>query len=824
MARPLRAFFSILFTFLLSLASGPSLASASISGSKVAVATQSFRDVRVEGAQPASEAHPLQVDSDVKLGAVKPENSRVVGPDAASRTSVGSVPLDFALLQAQSGVIKAEAELDNTTHSSKEALAATAGGFKNGIDAGATNDKLGDVFPRAFAKAGPPQPEQHQQQQRHQQQQQQQQQLQHATGSTSPSSILTPKGARAGAIAEIAAEVAAASTMQQRSTSKSLGGDTVEDVLVEQIPHGRMSSGKQVTLDHSHFAQSHHAQAGSDVLSAPLASPGHRSTGEVSVESKTLNELAEALLDSWRENTSVVHEPPDAPLMNSKHESSGVVHVSGQALPNSQLEAARSVRTSPQVPLIRQPVNAGVVHAPAQSSVMSQPQNLGVVQEPPNESFTSQLRNTGAVHVSSSEEVSKTQVDIAAQMPTKSFSGMPQPDAAGDVAAGAAQHSTAAGVQAFADSAQQAEQHRTKNEVSQTPPRSAAHARETPALKAAALFGPQLSSSRVRTAAAVAAPRATAGAGVTADVGGLAWLIGTRNRFAFCLLVVVATVSIFGNACFAAGMCLSSALWRRNKLGAMRRQVENLPVCRTSEIEQRLPASGGYDCMFSKPLSSKMLLRLEAYVQRPTGGSQLTAPLTKKTCVLYSSAVSRQLHDGMSPVPVAFSFASVNFTVALVDSPKTLIQVKGTDVSLFDMRQGRHVERRSFNSVPDDWQDFISSHRTSPHLSATLRSDGATLEFQECTLCVGALVTLVGELHRDANGVLSMRPWLGKSDEGSAGQPGLLRERAHGPQPREAAGSPRLAGGDSLERVGALLGRIGVVSLLLLLPTMPPTT
>lgn len=261
---------------------------------------------------------------------------------------------------------------------------------------------------------------------------------------------------------------------------------------------------------------------------------------------------------------------------------------------------------------------------------------------------------------------------------------------------------------------------------------------------------------------------------LNSEQGGLASLMKTRNRFAVCLLVVIAVVSIFGNACFAAGMCLSTALWKRNKLSPMRRRVESLPVCTLSEIDKLVPSAGGYDCTFSKPLSSKMLLRLEARVQRPTGGSQLMAPLTKKTCVLYSSAVSRKLHDGMTPVPVAFSFASVNFTVSLLDAPHIAIEVKGADVTLFDMREGRHVERRSFNRVPDDWQDFISSHRTSPHLSSTLRLDDAVLEFQECTLCVGAVVTMVGELHRNANGVLSLRPWSGQDQ---AARPGPPRER-----------------------------------------------
>jgi len=240
----------------------------------------------------------------------------------------------------------------------------------------------------------------------------------------------------------------------------------------------------------------------------------------------------------------------------------------------------------------------------------------------------------------------------------------------------------------------------------------------------------------------------------------------SQHRMVLLILVVIAGASIFGNACFAAGMCISSALWRRTKVSSVRRYVERLPVCGATEIAQRLPVvSGGYDCILSKPLSSKMLLRIEAVVERPVEGCQLMSPLTRKTCVLYSSAASRQLHDGVHPVPIAFAFASVNFAVRLVDAPEISVEIRGTDVSLFDMSRGRHVESRNFKRVPDDWQDFISSHRTSPHLSANLHTEGATLEFQECTLCVGARVTLVGELHRDANGTLSMRPWVGGEEQ-----------------------------------------------------------
>lgn len=241
----------------------------------------------------------------------------------------------------------------------------------------------------------------------------------------------------------------------------------------------------------------------------------------------------------------------------------------------------------------------------------------------------------------------------------------------------------------------------------------------------------------------------------------------SSHRLAAWLLILGVSILLFGNACFAAGLCISSALWRRSKVGAMRKYVERLPVSRSAELSQRLPAAGGYDCAFSRPVSTKALVRIEVRVLRPSTGSQLTAPLTKRTCVLYSSAVSRQLHDGVHPVPIAFSFACVNFSVQLVDAPEMIIELKGSDVSLFDMYDGRWVEQKSFERIPDDWQDFISSHRTSPHLSSTLRSDSATLEFQECTLCVGALVSVVGELHRNANGTLSMRPWTGGTEASS---------------------------------------------------------
>jgi hypothetical protein len=144
--------------------------------------------------------------------------------------------------------------------------------------------------------------------------------------------------------------------------------------------------------------------------------------------------------------------------------------------------------------------------------------------------------------------------------------------------------------------------------------------------------------------------------------------------------------------------------------------------------------------------------------------------------VLYSAVVSRRLHDGVHPVPVAFaSDHAASFAVSLEDAPHVHVEIRGEDVSLFDMCEGMKMEQRSFDQIPDSWEDFISVHRTAPHLSSTLRSEGAALEFQESALLVGAQVTLVGELHRASDGTLTLRPKDGNGGGGDV--PSHSRER-----------------------------------------------
>merc|ERR1719433_1934614 len=182
------------------------------------------------------------------------------------------------------------------------------------------------------------------------------------------------------------------------------------------------------------------------------------------------------------------------------------------------------------------------------------------------------------------------------------------------------------------------------------------------------------------------------------------------------------------------------------------------------------------------------MLRIEARVQRPRQQTLLTAPFTKRSCVVYSSSVSRMLHDSVHPVPAAFTSDCIDFQVSLVDAPHIEVEVRGEDVCLFEMRGGgQHVERRGSERLPDTWSDFLMAHRSAPHALGTAapqqRPGGIPLEMRECALVVGATVTLVGELQRTGDGTLALRPLLttGGSGSGSSTPRGL----APGPSPRE---------------------------------------
>lgn len=248
----------------------------------------------------------------------------------------------------------------------------------------------------------------------------------------------------------------------------------------------------------------------------------------------------------------------------------------------------------------------------------------------------------------------------------------------------------------------------------------------------------------------------------------------SRRSTAFAASVGLFSATVLGMSCLAAGFWAAIFFgWHRRKdKGDVRPKVEALKKFSAADIEKIVPSEGGYDCMFSKPISSRQLLRLEVRVECPAPGkTPLTAPLTGRDCVLHSSSVSRQLHAGMPAVPVAFLASSIDFVVRLLDKSNVQISIAGVDVSLFDMKEGTCVEQKTFDSAPDAWQDFVLTHRPATPASrdwpssSDLRGDHAMLEFQECVLAIGAVVTVVGELHRGADGQLSLRPWVSEKEK-----------------------------------------------------------
>lgn len=240
---------------------------------------------------------------------------------------------------------------------------------------------------------------------------------------------------------------------------------------------------------------------------------------------------------------------------------------------------------------------------------------------------------------------------------------------------------------------------------------------------------------------------------------GLGSLLPPRGSDVWWWICGSLLTGVLGCLCLAAGCVKSMQADLPEPLGAgrlggeLREAVALLPRCSGAEVEKKMPHTGGYDCSFAKPISSKMVLRLEAQVLATDGG--LVSPLTRRRCVLYTTAVSHRLHDGLPPAPVAFHSASCNFSVQLLDAQHIRILICGQDVSFFSMAAGRYSSRAALGSAPEHWQDFVHLHRA----SASIGDARANLEFEECALLTGATVTVVGELHRGPDRLLTLRPW-----------------------------------------------------------------
>lgn len=167
------------------------------------------------------------------------------------------------------------------------------------------------------------------------------------------------------------------------------------------------------------------------------------------------------------------------------------------------------------------------------------------------------------------------------------------------------------------------------------------------------------------------------------------------------------------------------------------------------------------------PFGPGKLIRVEGRIAQAdqAEGNSLTAPFSGRECVFYSASVSQQRHDSIHQPPLAFHSTGSDFVLKLTSSANVQLHISSDDVAMFYMSRGLQVSEQAFSDAPKSWCSFVLEHLlpsadASNHFKkcADLGSDGETLEFRECALLVGAIVTCVGELSHE-NGRLKIRPW-----------------------------------------------------------------
>lgn len=183
------------------------------------------------------------------------------------------------------------------------------------------------------------------------------------------------------------------------------------------------------------------------------------------------------------------------------------------------------------------------------------------------------------------------------------------------------------------------------------------------------------------------------------------------------------------------------------------RWVESLPVLSSQEVKLALRPRGGYDCLLPQPQEVTVAIRVEGRVMA-LPEAELCAPLTGRSCVLFSTSVGEVRLDGVPAPPVAFCTRSTDFEVELCGGGSPMrLRVHGQDVALFDVVGGKQQEQVVLGNAPEHLQAFVRAHG-----AARTPGGAAVLEFTECLLAVGAVVTCVGELRRAPTGEVWLRP------------------------------------------------------------------
>jgi len=247
-----------------------------------------------------------------------------------------------------------------------------------------------------------------------------------------------------------------------------------------------------------------------------------------------------------------------------------------------------------------------------------------------------------------------------------------------------------------------------------------------------------------------------------------------RPRMSLVVMLMISVVAVGAIAAWGVSRALRSG--GGSGATAAYRCTQQLCVTSGNDVQNMFTSRSGSDGgLAPRELSPGLLTRLQGHiVARPEGA--LTAPFTGRPCVIYSASASPgNRQDGVHQPPLAYHSAGADFALDLeltAGSPPISVTVHSHDVKLFDMVSGRFACERTFADADDACKGFVLAHPSSDrdtssqnmsHADVGTLGQGA-IEFRECALLVGSMVTCVGELVRDGHGGLGLVPWRPPSD------------------------------------------------------------
>jgi len=183
------------------------------------------------------------------------------------------------------------------------------------------------------------------------------------------------------------------------------------------------------------------------------------------------------------------------------------------------------------------------------------------------------------------------------------------------------------------------------------------------------------------------------------------------------------------------------------------------------EVEQLLPSfRGSYDCALSKPKSVGQPLRFRARIYGPLDEQlPLSAPMCDEVCVVHKTKVEQNA-PGQEAKVIAERSGCVDFVATLEGAPDIQLTVHGKEVRMCFSSCTK--EMQSLRAVPAKWRELVQAEGAGADYA-----EEDPLVFQEEALRVGQLVTLVGDLHRDASGQLLLWPAPASRLDGAAASP-----------------------------------------------------